>query len=142
GIQALDLVGRKLTMDNGRLPWLLFEELTRDLAALEEAGFGDLAAELRPALSTLERATREMQARGPDERAAAATPYLQLFGQVLGGFLLARGARVAAGDPAGAAWPGLARFYATQLMPPALALAGPAFADPAALDEGLLPPAG
>ena len=142
GIQALDLVGRKLTMDNGRLPWLLFEELTRDLAALEEAGFGDLAAELRPALSTLERATREMQARGPDERAAAATPYLQLFGQVLGGFLLARGARVAAGDPAGAAWPGLARFYAAQLMPPALALAGPAFADPAALDEGLLPPAG
>ncbi len=140
GIQALDLVGRKLTMDDGRLPWLLFEELARDLAALEEAGLTDLARALAPALSTLERATREMQGRGADERAAAATPYLQLFGQVLGGFLLARGARAAAGDPAGAAWPGLARFYAAQLMPPALALAAPAFADPAALDEALLPP--
>ncbi len=142
GIQALDLAGRKLTMENGRLPWDLFEELKADLAALDTAGLGDLSRALAPALATLERATREMQARGSEERAAAATPYLQLFGQVLGGFLLARGARAAGEDAAGAAWPGLARFYASQLLPPALALAAPAYGDPAALDEGLLPPSG
>ncbi len=142
GIQALDLAGRKLTIENGRLPWDLFAELGTELTALAGTELADLAASLAPALSTLERATREMQARGAEERAAAATPYLQLFGQVLGGFLLARGARAAGRDPAGAAWPGLARFYATQLLPPALALAAPAYGDPAALDERLLPPAG
>ncbi len=142
GIQALDLAGRKLTIENGRLPWDLFAELRTELGALTRAGLSDLAGSLAPALSTLERATREMQARGAEQRAAAATPYLQLFGQVLGGFLLARGARAAGRDPAGAAWPGLARFYATQLLPPALALADPAYGDLAALDASLLPPAG
>ncbi len=142
GIQALDLAGRKLTIENGRLPWDLFAELRTELGALTRAGLADLAGSLAPALSTLERATREMQARGAEQRAAAATPYLQLFGQVLGGFLLARGARAAGRDPAGAAWPGLARFYATQLLPPALALADPAYGDLAALDASLLPPAG
>jgi hypothetical protein len=44
--------------------------------------------------------------------------------RVLGGFLLAKGAAAGAtGDPRGAAWPQLARFYVERLLPPAVALA-------------------
>ena len=44
GIQALDLVGRKLKMADGRLPAALFEELRGDLAALDAAGGPGAAA--------------------------------------------------------------------------------------------------
>ncbi len=57
GIQALDLAGRKLTMENGRLPWNLFAELELDLAALRRAGLEDLASGLQPALATLQQVT-------------------------------------------------------------------------------------
>jgi hypothetical protein len=113
GIQAQDLVCRKLGIDEGRLPWRLFAELRR------------FAPEPRlgAALDALERATRTLQARPAAEREAVAVPYLELMGRVLGGFLLAKGALAAASDPRGAAWPGLARFYVDRLLPPAVALA-------------------
>ncbi len=115
GIQALDLAGRKLAMEDGRLPWQLFAELRDELAALPHRE--DLAA----ALDTLEAATRTMQADAALGQAAA-SPYLRLFGSVLGAFLLARGS-AAAGSDADSDWPVLARFYVRHLLPPALGLA-------------------
>ncbi|HET6468382.1 MAG TPA: acyl-CoA dehydrogenase [Geminicoccaceae bacterium] len=125
GIQAHDLALRKLQVEDGRLPRELIQELKAELQALRAAHEVALADGLEPGLVALDRATRYLQgpaARNPDALAAAATPYLRLFGQTLGGFLLARGAVAAAGDPAGAAWPALARFYVHQLLPPAVAL--------------------
>jgi 3-(methylthio)propanoyl-CoA dehydrogenase len=100
GIQARDLVRRKLRQEGGRLPRELIEDLRRD------------APGLGPAIDTLERATRHLQATDdPDSREAAATPYLHLMGSVVGACLLTR------------AGPGpLARFYTTQLLPQATAL--------------------
>jgi hypothetical protein len=58
---------------------------------------------------------------------------------VLAGFLLARGARAAGAG--GEDWPGLARFYLTSLLPPALALEPQIAAGAALLDPTLLPAA-
>jgi alkylation response protein AidB-like acyl-CoA dehydrogenase len=141
GIQAIDLVNRKLVIENGRLPWELFEELRAELARGAAQGQDGLADRLTAALGRLEEVTRRLQNADPDTRQAAATPYLRMFGDVLGAFLLARGATAAVADPRGAAWPGLARFYVHQLLPAGLAEAEAALADPGELDPGLLPAA-
>jgi hypothetical protein len=93
------------------------------------------------ALERLEAATRHLQDADPGHREAAATPYLRLFGDVLGAILLARGAIAARNDRRGAAWPGLARFYVHQLLPAGLAEAQAVLAEPAELDPSLLPAA-
>jgi 3-(methylthio)propanoyl-CoA dehydrogenase len=125
GIQALDLVGRKLTMAEGRLPAALFEELRGDLAALDAAGEMALHRSLHDALETLEQATSWLQAdhdNDPDAAAAGATPYLRLFATTLGGFLLARSALVARGTPLAESKHASAAFYVGQVLPPATAL--------------------
>jgi alkylation response protein AidB-like acyl-CoA dehydrogenase len=132
GIQALDLVSRKLELAGGRAVHALLAELRQGLEGLPEA------ATLGRALDLLEAATRHLQAAPAEARQAAASPYLRLLGTVLGGVLLARGAAAAGEDPAGAAWPGLARFHCRHLLPPALALAEVVRADPGDLDAALL----
>jgi alkylation response protein AidB-like acyl-CoA dehydrogenase len=119
GIQALDLVGRKLDSDGGQLPWRLFRELRH------WPGDQSLRPGLESGLAALERATRHLQAQPAAAREAAAVPYLDLFSWVVGGFLLAKGAAAAtaSGDPRGRAWPRLARCYVDRLLPPAVALA-------------------
>ncbi len=117
GIQAQDLVCRKLTLEDGQLPWRLFAELRQ--WPVEAAR----RPKLDQALTALERATRHLQGQPAEGREAVAVPYLELVGRVLGGFLLAKGAAVGRNDPRGAAWPGVARFYVDRLLPPAVALA-------------------
>ncbi len=135
GIQAWDLVGRKLSIEDGRLPWELFSELREDLELYKRSEEGERVVPLERGLLALERATQHLQERDPEERQAAATPYLQLFGHVLGGFLLARAAHHAASDPAGAAFPGIARYFLDQLLPSAVALETSILADPGQLDS-------
>jgi alkylation response protein AidB-like acyl-CoA dehydrogenase len=125
GIQALDLVGRKLRMAEGRLSAELFEELRGDLAALDAAGEMALHRSLRGALEALEQATAWLQAEhgnDPDAAAAGATPYLHLFATTLGGFLLARSALAARGTALAESKRASAAFYVGQLLPPATAL--------------------
>ncbi len=133
GIQAMDLVGRKLTIADGELPWRLFAELRGELGRAAP----DLASALGSALEALEAATRHLQAADDEARGAAATAFLRLFGHTLGGFLLARGA-AAASDEAGSDWPGLARFYVRHLLPPAVGLLPVITAGGAELDPELL----
>jgi hypothetical protein len=134
GIQALDLAGRKLTIGGGELPWRLFEELRRDL----DDAPADLASGLGRALDALEAATRHLQAADEAARGAVAVPYLRLFGQTVGGFLLARGAAAATAEE-GRDWPGLTRFYVRHLLPPAVGLAEVVMAGGGdELDAGLL----
>ncbi len=94
GVQAQDLVGRKLFLSEGQAVTALFEELRGEIALLEEGG---IKTTLRSALMILEDTTSWLQSRevDPDARAAGATPYLRMFATVLGGFLLAKGMRLA-----------------------------------------------
>jgi hypothetical protein len=125
GIQALDLVGRKLKMADGRLPAHLFEELRGDLSALEAAGETAMHGSLAGALAALEEATWWLQAghdNDPDAAPAGATPYLRLFATTLGGFLLARSALLARGTELADEKRASAAFFVGQLLPPAAAL--------------------
>lgn len=137
GIQALDLVGRKLPMEGGRA-WRQLLQRERQFVA-ELPATGELA-QLRPwledALDALQTASVWLSGNEGEklaDTAAAATPYLRMFGLTLGGTLLAREAAEAArrleagtGDPAFLrAKIATARFFAEQLLPAAPALLGP-----------------
>jgi alkylation response protein AidB-like acyl-CoA dehydrogenase len=85
GIQALDLLGRKVTMDGGAALKLL---ATRVSASIERAGqlpgLAETANQLAAALQALGAATKAAWATGvPDEALANATPYLQAFGHTV-----------------------------------------------------------
>ena len=97
GIQALDLLGRKLLRDKGQAAEELLAEISEDLAELAGAGSRPAAwaKRLESALEDVEDATRHLSARGPqaiNEAAAGAAPYLQQLGLLVGGWLLAKGA--------------------------------------------------
>jgi alkylation response protein AidB-like acyl-CoA dehydrogenase len=125
GIQALDLLTRKLLRDEGAAMTLLIHELRAGLPELPE-----LRAPLAAAIEALDRATAWLLEEGAKKvvsGAAGATPYLALCGSVLGGWLLARSAVEAARqDNAAFAAAKLktARFYAENLLGETSGLAG------------------
>ena len=101
GIQAMDLVRRKLAGDNGRAAGAMIEEMRQFDGALAAAG-GDALIPIRAALANaggaLARATHAMLESAHTDRAAAAAgaaPYLGLFGTVLGGYMMAQAALIA-----------------------------------------------
>src|SRR6202171_2013002 len=122
GIQAIDLVTRKLAANGGEQVWALLDELTAIVSQVEasnDPAFGTAGAKLRDALGSLERTSRwllERVASAPNDALAGATPYLRLFGSTLGGCMLA-GEALAARDPGEGAgdslrYVTLARFFA------------------------------
>ena len=139
GIQAMDLVGRKLPMRGGGVVKDLLAEIGATVEAGRAAG-GDhavIADALADAVSALEESTDWLMSNGLEDvkhALAGATPYLRQFGVVTGGWLLARSALVA--DELAASGGGgfsdeflaakrtTARFYATQLLPQSRGLVG------------------
>ena len=91
GIQAMDLVGRKLPKDGGRAVRAYFEIVGRDIA--EAKGAGDpagVAAALEPALQDLQAATMWLAQNGmadPDNAGAGAYAYMDLMGLVSLGWM-------------------------------------------------------
>jgi len=107
GIQALDLVGRKLPRDGGRAITTFFTEVD----SFVKANSGDeamkpYAAPLGVALGHLQQATMWLMQNGlakPDNAAAASTDYMHLFGVVALGYMWARMVKVAQEKIAGGA---------------------------------------
>jgi hypothetical protein len=118
GIQAIDLVLRKLPLSNGEAVKAMIGEMRGVVEQVREAntpGFGHTAARLGAAVDSLERATQWMlQTMGNDQESAlaGATPYLKLFALAQGGTGLARKALGLRGEDAGAAALATARFFA------------------------------
>jgi alkylation response protein AidB-like acyl-CoA dehydrogenase len=146
GIQALDLVGRKLPMRGGAAVADFLGGIAATADALV-ASDGELAAigkQLAEAHATLQHATDYLLAN-PASGPAAATPYLRMCGIVTGGWLLARSAQAAQrlldegeGDPEQLAQKLVtARFYAEQLLPQAAGLAPAVTAGPSDLLEAV-----
>jgi 3-(methylthio)propanoyl-CoA dehydrogenase len=106
GIQANDLVGRKLARDRGEAARALFVEIGATVAALDKAtepDFAVIAGALRAGQGALETATAGLLERDAATAAAGAAPCLQLYGIVIAGWLMARqglaaGRRLAAGN--------------------------------------------
>ena len=133
GIQANDLIGRKLARDKGVNAAALIGDMQAEVTALASSNDPDLSvigAALRTGVRSFQAATEWLLANhdaNPRETAAGAVPYLKLTGVVAGGWQMARAARIAyglidAGDPAVAFLKGkiaTARFYAEHVLPEA-----------------------
>lgn len=130
GIQAIDLVTRKLAANGGAAVWALLDELSatvKQVEASNDPAFGTTGAKLREALEALARSSKwllERVASAPNEALAGATPYLQQFGATLGGCLLASEAIAAkaGGNTDAARYVALARFFAENITVQAGAL--------------------
>jgi alkylation response protein AidB-like acyl-CoA dehydrogenase len=135
GIQANDLIGRKVGAEKGATALTLIDEMRGLDAGLAAAGesFAGMHRGYVQAVHALEAATRwlvDHYRQQPEAAAAVAVPYLKLFGTVAGGWLMARAALIARERLAA---PGAdrefleaklatARFYLEHLLPQAAAL--------------------
>jgi len=129
GIQALDLVGRKLPQDMGRLLRRFFHPVSEYIEArMERDDMVDLVLPLMKAFGKLQQATALIAQKGmkdPEEAAAAATDYLRLFALVALGYMWARMAETArekldAGTEEAAFYDAkvkTARFFFAKLLP-------------------------
>ena len=125
GIQAADLVGRKLSMDGGETLFALIAEMRGE--AQHDA--------LRPLIDACEEIGRALLGASADDRLAASYPFLTMLSVATCGWLLERQARAtdtAEGDAGFLAMKrAAARFYLDQIVPEALGLkaAAPASAE-------------
>jgi hypothetical protein len=126
GIQALDLIGRKIDLDQGAVMKALCAEMLLTAEALSETpALQPVGARLAQGVLALERATDWLLANRGLPSVAGATPFLKLAGDVVGGWMLGRQALAAAGADAPwlAAKAPLARLYAAQVLTQAAGLA-------------------
>jgi alkylation response protein AidB-like acyl-CoA dehydrogenase len=114
GIQAADLVGRKLGMDGG----LAFDGLIADIRAeIEEPALSALADAVEVVATTL-------RAAGHDDRLAGSYPFLTMCSVLIAGWLLERQSRAAAGDtPFSRTKRAAAGYFLAVVVPEALGLA-------------------
>jgi alkylation response protein AidB-like acyl-CoA dehydrogenase len=130
GIQAVDLVGRKLPMRDGAVVQELIGQIGETIAELTNAGLTEIADRLELATADVQAAGRWLLEKGAgrsDDGLAGATPYLRMLATTVGGWLLAKGAlaaqRLAAEGDSEYATEFLeakivtAHFFATQLLP-------------------------
>jgi len=99
GIQALDLVGRKLPKDNGRAAMAYFAEVNEFVSreSVDEQ-MKPYVEPLKAALGDLQKATIWLMQNAlakPDNGASASYDYMHLFGRVALGYIWARIARAA-----------------------------------------------
>ena len=148
GIQANDLIFRKLMRDQGATARVVFAEVAATTRALNESGRADLQAIGRPLEAALEawtEATDWILANAKSGVAGvftAAVPYLDLAVAVTGGWLMGKAALAAAGYldrgegdlPFYKAKIASARFYADLVLPLARARATSVVAGDAAID--------
>ncbi len=119
GIQANDLVCRKLGRDRGEAARELIAEMRASLGGLDAPELAALRQRLTDATAALDTATAYLVTAEPALAAAGSVPYLHLCGTVLGGWLMARVAAVALQrHDAGLSAPKLAtaRFYAEHFL--------------------------
>ena len=133
GIQAIDLVTRKVLRDGGDTVAQYALEIRTVLSALEAGSdtvLTSLHTHLSAALDTLETATRWLVTEAgdaPDKALSGATPYLRLFGLTAGGAIMARGALAADDDDLDfhIAKRRTAHFYAENILSQATSLLAP-----------------
>ena len=112
GIQAADLVGRKLGLDNGGA----FAALIADMRA--EARH----ARLVTLLDACDAAGRRLQTADADDRLAASYPFLTMLSVATCGWLMERESRAVDDSEFGRMKAATVRFYLDQIVPEALGL--------------------
>jgi acyl-CoA dehydrogenase len=127
GIQALDLVGRKLPMNGGRAVKAFFAEVDAYLKSQAQVeGMGVYVNAVRESLGHLQLATQWLaknSVTNPDNAGAGSYDYMHLFGLVAFGYMWCRIVEAARGKIATAANPRLsaklvaARFFVERILP-------------------------
>lgn len=141
GIQAMDLVGRKLGMKGGQVVLGLLSDI--DALGDKLSAYPELAGvkrELAAANEVAKRASMWLATNSKDPIAAlsGATPYLRLLGTTVGGYVMAKGAVIALSDKSldaqfVASKVASARFFCEQLLPQVGGLEGAVTGDSALL---------
>ncbi|MCQ4287327.1 acyl-CoA dehydrogenase C-terminal domain-containing protein [Pseudomonas stutzeri] len=123
GIQALDLVGRKVVGSGGEL-YNAFAEEIRNYCSTTSAELDEFVAPLKAALENLDELTAfvlDSAKRNPNEIGAASVEYLHVFGYTAYAYMWARMAGAALGkeeqDDFYASKLGTARFFFARLLP-------------------------
>ncbi len=129
GIQALDLMFRKLPLDNGQAMQRLLGDVNKVIEEMkkEDEVVASMAENLQTEVAKLSEVTMWLGSRMLEgelvDASAAATPYLKMFGQVLGGYYMGKAAIVAnkkyreTSDDFYADKLTLSKFYMEQLLP-------------------------
>ncbi|MDH3190047.1 MAG: acyl-CoA dehydrogenase, partial [Acidimicrobiia bacterium] len=147
GIQAIDLLTRKLTIDNGEVVAGLIATMSDVLGEMER--FPELEhfrTELASAVDGLEETSKwlleRLEAGTIDDALAGATPYLEQFGTVLGGWLMARSAVAALNTGQQSDFTRdkviTARFYGEHLLPRAAGLLATVTGGSTLMDQAVL----
>jgi acyl-CoA dehydrogenase len=142
GIQAIDLVMRKLPLSGGETVKAFIADFKADAEAARASNAPALegvAEKLDQAIANLESVTAYMQSALSDGRQTdaltGATPYLRLFGLTATTAMLVRGALADTGAPEAQGRAALARFAAASLAPETNGLAASATAGASALAD-------
>ncbi|SCA57660.1 putative Acyl-CoA dehydrogenase [Candidatus Terasakiella magnetica] len=135
GIQANDLIGRKVAMNGGAYLDVLMPLIKEDVAAAKAKGgvFAEMADALDVAITNTEKATQwliESFKDDPKQAATGSVHYLRLMGNLCGGWLLTKSAIIAQAKlDAGQGDPNFmkakintARFFGEQILPVSSAL--------------------
>ena len=122
GIQAIDLVGRKLMLGEGQAMAELMDDIRDTVEILNASDLKAVGLRLDAALNAASSATAwliERRAKAMPDALSGATAYQKLLGDVVGGWMLAKGALAAAGE-ADTAWAEskrvLARVFAEAVL--------------------------
>lgn len=121
GVQAMDLVGRKLPLGGGAVVEGFFAMIEADLDAAGDAGA--VVAQTRVALALLRDVTAGLRGAGVEETGAAAVDYLRLFALVSFGWMWARMAAAPGDSALHQGKRQLADYYAARVLPQAHGLA-------------------
>ena len=129
GIQALDLMFRKLPLDNGQAMQRLLADVNKVIDEMNEGGevLSNMAQKLKVEVDRLSEVTLWLGSKMLEgelvDASAGATPYLKMFGQVLGGYYMGKAAILATkkleetGDEYYKEKITLSKFYIEQLLP-------------------------
>ena len=129
GIQALDLIFRKLPLDNGQAMQRLLGDVNSVIDEMSQAGdvLSSMSEKLKVEVDKLSEVTLWLGSKMLEgelvDASAGASPYIKMFGQVLGGYYMGKAALLATkkyeetGDEYYAEKITLSKFYIEQLLP-------------------------
>ena len=122
GIQAIDLVMRKLPMGGGKVIGSYLDEVAALGTQLSTSSeLWDIGSALAEATDMVREATSFLLEASPDSAMSGATPYQEMLGTLAGGYYLARQAATAAidadDDPWMAGKVATARYYSSNVLP-------------------------
>lgn len=121
GIQAIDLVGRKVRRDGGDAMFALItdiENIANEAESLGQ-GFGQISNTLKTGITHLKTATQAIVSASDKDALAAASSYLDLCGDVISGALLTKAVIMGlkAGDPHANAVKDILAYHAVTILP-------------------------